>query len=84
MLIKLLTEASKGRKNSSMKRNKCGGQRPTRVETPEFGATWQMLIKLLTEARRGRENSSTKLDKYGGQRPARAETTPSRGWVLTV
>jgi len=35
MLIKLLTEARKGRENSSAKRDKYGGQRPVRAETIE-------------------------------------------------
>jgi len=35
MLIKLLTETRKGRENSSAKRDKYGGQRPTRAERIE-------------------------------------------------
>jgi len=54
MLIKLLTEALKGRQNSSAKRDKYSAP-PGECQ-------------FLTETRKGRENSSAKHDKYGGQR----------------
>ena len=66
MLIKLLTEARKGRENSSAKRSEARkGRENSSARCDKFGATWRMLIKLLTEARKGRNNRARSGGRTG-------------------
>ena len=81
MLIKLLTEAHKGRQNSSAKHSEAHkGQENSSAKRDKYLAP-PGESQFLTEARKsrekssvkrsealkGRENSSTKRDKYSGQ-----------------
>ena len=67
MLIKLLTEARKGRQNSSAKRSEARKGRENSSAKRDKYLAPPGKCQFLTEARKGRQNSSAKRDKYGGE-----------------